>query len=63
MSDRGSGGGGGGMSSSRPVASIVISQSGVVVKPIFDFTKITIATIATVGSMIIFMGKVLRKIR
>jgi len=63
MSEGGSGGGGGGVSLSRPVASIVISQDSVIVKPIFDFTKITIAAITAIGSMAVFITKILRPMR
>jgi uncharacterized spore protein YtfJ len=44
---RGMGGGGG--ASGRPIAAIVIGPDGVSVKPIFDATKIVMATIAALG--------------
>ena len=45
----GGGGGGGGRVLSRPVAVIVASPSGVVVKPVIDITKLWIAALTTVG--------------
>ena len=43
----GSGSGGGGGARSRPVAAIVITQEGVRVEPIFDITKIVLASLGT----------------
>jgi uncharacterized spore protein YtfJ len=47
----GGGGGGGGRVLSRPVAAIVISQTGVRVEPIVDVTKIVLAMFTTLGFM------------
>lgn len=47
----GGGGGGGGRVLSRPVAAIVISQTGVHVEPIVDVTKIAVAIFTTLGFM------------
>lgn len=47
----GSGGGGGGRILSRPVAVIVASPDGVVVKPVIDTTKIALAAITAAGFM------------
>jgi uncharacterized spore protein YtfJ len=57
------GGGGGGISLCRPVASIVMSSNGVTIQPIFDYTKIAIAAITTLCSMIIFMSRILKGTR
>jgi uncharacterized spore protein YtfJ len=43
----GSGGGGGGMSQGRPVAVIRVTNSGVEVKPVIDFTKIGVTLLLT----------------
>jgi uncharacterized spore protein YtfJ len=45
------GGGGGGRIFSRPVAVIVASSEGVVVKPVVDATKIALAAITAAGFM------------
>ena len=47
----GSGGGGGGKILSRPVAVIVASPDGVVVKPVIDTTKIALAALTAAGFM------------
>jgi uncharacterized spore protein YtfJ len=62
-SKKGGGGGGGGISLCRPVASIVISSNGVTIKPIFDYTKIAIAAITTLCSMLIFMSRIAKGMR
>jgi len=48
----GGGGGGGGRVLARPVAAIVISPSGVHIKPIVDVTKIALAVFTTLGFMV-----------
>jgi uncharacterized spore protein YtfJ len=53
----GSGGGGGGRVFSRPVAVVVSSRDGVVVKPVFDFTKIALAGITAFGFMIATLAR------
>lgn len=50
-SGSGGGGGGGGRILSRPVAVIVASPDGVVVKPVIDTTKIALAAITAAGFM------------
>lgn len=51
--DAGSGGGGGGFSMGRPVALIKIGPNGVTAESLFDVTKVGIATIATLGAMVV----------
>ena len=48
----GSGGGGGGWASSRPVAVIVASPTGVQIKPVIDTTKLALAALTTAGFMV-----------
>lgn len=50
-SGTGGGGGGGGYSFSRPVAMIVVNESGVYVQQVVDMTKITLAAISAFGFM------------
>lgn len=59
-SGSGGGGGGGGVSSARPVAVITIGPEGVQVQPVLDPTKIGLALIATVGGMLLMLGKMRR---
>ncbi len=54
----GGGIGGGGGSAGRPVAIIIIGPDGVVVKPVFDVTKITLAGITAGISMLAMLRKV-----
>ncbi len=56
----GSGGGGGGGASGRPVAVITICEDGVVVEPILDITKISLAFFTMLGS-IFFLGAQMKK--
>ena len=49
--------GGGGGSSGRPVAAVVIGPEGGSIQPIFDRTKILIALLAAIGSLIMAMGR------
>jgi len=49
----GGGSGGGGGARGRPVAAIVITKEGVHVEPIFDLTKIVLASLTT-GAFILF---------
>jgi len=56
----GGGGGGGGRVFSRPVAVIVASQTGVEVKPVFDFTKIALAGITAFGFMLATLSRMQR---
>jgi len=55
----GEGGAGGGGARSRPIAAVVMSPGGVVVEPIFDFTRISLAGIATVGFALIWLLRLL----
>jgi len=57
---QGMGGGGGGISMSRPVAMINIGPHGVSIKPIIDVTKITLAAVTALGSMLVFVGRIAR---
>ncbi len=56
----GGGGGGGGISMSRPVAMISIGPQGVAVKPIVDVSKISLAAVTAIGSMLMFMVRMAR---
>jgi len=56
----GGGGGGGGYSSGRPVAVISIGPDGVRVEPVLDRTKLGIALITAVGSMLLAIGRMKR---
>lgn len=56
----GGGGGGGGTAWARPVAVIAISDAGVIVEPIIDPTKITIAFFTTIGAMFLMLGRMRR---
>ncbi len=53
----GGGGGGGGMSSGRPVAVVSVGPEGVQVHPVIDRTKLGVALISAVGSMLFAMGR------
>ena len=53
QSSAGSGGGGGGVSLARPVATISIGPKGTTVAPVLDFTKVSIALITALGSMVL----------
>ncbi len=53
----GGGGGGGGSTMARPVATIIISPSGVRVEPIVDVTKIAITMFTALGAMALALGK------
>ena len=46
------GSGGGGGATGRPIAAIVIGPDGVSIKPMFDATKIALAGIAAVGTLL-----------
>lgn len=56
----GGGGGGGGRTFSRPVAVIIASPDGVRVKPIYDLTKVVLATLTTLGFMLAFFMRLRR---
>jgi uncharacterized spore protein YtfJ len=53
----GSGSGGGGGARSRPVAAIVITKEGVRVEPIFDITKIVLASLTTGAFILLWIGR------
>lgn len=53
----GGGGGGGGGTMARPVATIIISPSGVRVEPIVDVTKIAITLFTALGAMAMALRK------
>jgi uncharacterized spore protein YtfJ len=59
----GDGGGGGGFSQARPVATITLGPNGVDVTPIVDVTKIGIAILTTLGSMLLMFSKMRRESR
>jgi uncharacterized spore protein YtfJ len=46
------GSGGGGGASGRPIAAIIIGPDGVTIKPVFDVTKIALASITALGAML-----------
>lgn len=56
----GGGGGGGGFAFSRPVATIIIDQNTVEIKPIIDWTKIGLAFLTTLGGMIFMWIRIIR---
>ncbi|MCP4420669.1 MAG: hypothetical protein GY805_29020 [Chloroflexi bacterium] len=51
------GGGGGGSTLARPVATIIVSPSGVRVEPIVDVTKIAITMVTALGTMALALRK------
>ena len=53
----GSGSGGGGGARGRPVAAIVITKEGVRVEPIFDLTKIVLASLTTGTFILLWAGR------
>ena len=53
----GSGSGGGGGARGRPVAAIVITDEGVRVEPIFDLTKIILASLTTGAFILLWIGR------
>jgi uncharacterized spore protein YtfJ len=53
----GVGGGGGGVAISRPIAAIEIGPRGIVVEPIIDVTKISLAFITALGTMAMMFAK------
>lgn len=64
QTSRGGGGiGGGGGSNGRPVAIIIIGPGGVTVKPVFDMTKIALASITAMGAMLVALRKILKASR
>ena len=53
----GSGSGGGGGARGRPVAAIIITKEGVRVEPIFDLTKIVLASLTTGAFILLWVGR------
>jgi uncharacterized spore protein YtfJ len=53
----GSGSGGGGGARGRPVAAIIITPEGVRVEPIFDITKIVLASLTTGAFILLWIGR------
>jgi uncharacterized spore protein YtfJ len=53
----GGGSGGGGGARGRPVAAIVITKEGVRVEPIFDLTKIVLASLTTGAFILFWIGR------
>ena len=53
----GGGSGGGGATRGRPVAAIVITKEGVRVEPIFDITKIVLASLTTGAFILYWVGR------
>lgn len=53
----GGGSGGGGGARGRPVAAIVITKDGVRVEPIFDLTKIVLASLTTGAFILLWIGR------
>ncbi len=53
----GGGSGGGGGARGRPVAAIVITKEGVRVEPIFDLTKIILASLTTGTFILLWVGR------
>ena len=53
----GGGSGGGGGARGRPVAAIVITKEGVRVEPIFELTKIVLASLTTGAFILLWVGR------
>jgi uncharacterized spore protein YtfJ len=53
----GGGSGGGGGARGRPVAAIIITKDGVRVEPIFDLTRIVLASLTTGAFMLFWVGR------
>ena len=53
----GGGSGGGGGARGRPVAAIIITSEGVRVQPIFDLTKIVLASLTTGAFILLWVGR------
>lgn len=53
----GGGMGGGGGSSGRPVAVISIGPEGVSIKPIVDVTKLVLAEVTVLGTLLLLLGR------
>lgn len=57
----GMGAGVGGFAQSRPVAIVIIDQKGVRVEPVVDVTKLGLAALTVLGSMLFFFGRLVRR--
>lgn len=53
----GGGGGGGGAAHARPVAVIGIGPDGVTISPVLDRTKLGLAALTTLGTMLMMLGR------
>jgi uncharacterized spore protein YtfJ len=53
----GSGSGGGGGARGRPVAAIIITKEGVRIEPVYDLTKIVLATLTTGAFILLWVGR------
>ena len=53
----GSGTGGGGGARGRPVAAIIITKEGVRIEPVYDLTKIVLATLTTGTFILLWVGR------
>jgi uncharacterized spore protein YtfJ len=56
----GGGGGGGGYTIGRPVAAIIAGPEGVRVEPILDLSKVGLAFLTMLGSLVVMLGRVFR---
>ena len=59
----GGGGGGGGSSTSRPVAVIHVNAEGVHVEPVVDVTKVALALLTTLGTIVAISAKIRKAYR
>jgi uncharacterized spore protein YtfJ len=57
----GGGMGGGGGAMSRPVAVITIGPDGVTIRPVYDLTKVALAGLAAVGTILAIWGRSRRR--
>ena len=59
----GLGSGVGGAVHARPVAVVIVDESGVRVEPVVDATKLGLAALTVFGSMVFFLGRIMRRTR
>jgi uncharacterized spore protein YtfJ len=62
-SGAGGGGGGGGSAMARPVAVVQVGPQGIRVEPVIDVTKISLAFLTMLGSMLMLTRKMRRRAR
>ena len=62
-SGSGGGGGGGGYTTGRPVAVVVAGPNGVRVEPVLDLTKVGLAFLTMIGSLIVMINRMNRALR